>query len=198
MRRNEYLVEDKNQLQEVLDNINFCSISVIDNDKPYTIPMNFVYYNNFLYFHGAKVGKKGELFTNNKNICFSAVENYSYIKASYRTSSATSATQFFKSVYACGKLKIVDNFEEKQKALIALMNKYEPNGNYTPLTDSSYNKVIENIFIFKIEIENITGKFKLGQGMSEDAIKDIICGLEKENTPLASTTIEMIKKYALK
>ena len=83
MRRTDREVKDKNEIVAIIDKCDSLSLSLMDGEYPYVIPMNFGYtYENdhlTLYFHGAKEGKKLSLIEKNPNAAFTMSCNHELI-----------------------------------------------------------------------------------------------------------------------
>ena len=60
-----------------------------------------------------------------------------------------------------GKASIVTDNREKAFAMNAMMQKYQGEGGYTPLTEGM--KSIQHLTVLKINPETMTGKYKIGQ-----------------------------------
>ena len=56
--------------ESILKESRICRIGLVDQDKPYIVPMNFGYKNGTLYIHSAKEGRKIDLMKKNPNVCF--------------------------------------------------------------------------------------------------------------------------------
>ena len=56
MRRDEFNINDKNSIDEILQACEYGTLSLISEEKPYVVALNFVQYKNAIYFHGAKEG----------------------------------------------------------------------------------------------------------------------------------------------
>jgi nitroimidazol reductase NimA-like FMN-containing flavoprotein (pyridoxamine 5'-phosphate oxidase superfamily) len=54
-------ITNKEQILEVLNNSSFGTLCLCFDNKPYSIPLNFVEFENEIYFHGAKKGKKMDI-----------------------------------------------------------------------------------------------------------------------------------------
>ncbi len=62
MRRKEFEVKDKDIIKDILNSSDYGTFALAVDNKPYSIPVNFVYENDIIYFHGAKKGKKEIIF----------------------------------------------------------------------------------------------------------------------------------------
>jgi len=54
------MIQNKELIEEVLDNAEF-GVLALCGEKPYAVPVNFVYLDNAIYFHGSLTGKKMEI-----------------------------------------------------------------------------------------------------------------------------------------
>ena len=126
MRRDEFNINDKNSIDEILQTCEYGTLSLISEGKPYVVALNFVQYKNAIYFHGAKEGKKIEAIKSNPNAAFLVVKPYSFIPSYFSdTMAACPATQFFASVLLEGKLSFIEDKDKKADILNALMKKFQ-------------------------------------------------------------------------
>ena len=79
MRRAEFDVKDKNSIDEILQACEYGTLSLISGGKPYVVALNFVFFENSIFFHGAKEGRKIEAIKSNPNASFLVVKPYSFI-----------------------------------------------------------------------------------------------------------------------
>ena len=118
-----------------------------DDNYPYAIPMSHVYVDGKIYFHGAKKGHKND-----------AVKNYDKVSYCVVDKGVKNEGQWwytFKSVIAFGKIRTIDNDDEKREKLTHLGNKFFP----TPEeTENEINRLISKTEVFEITIEHMSGK----------------------------------------
>ena len=119
-----------------------------DNHYPYAVPINYAFADNRIYFHGATEGHKVDAAKRNEKVSFCAVTKADIVPDAYNC--------LFLSAIAFGKIRIIEDAEEKQKALQLMVNKYskgfEEGGK--AYIKSSWDEVLT----FVIELEHITGK----------------------------------------
>jgi nitroimidazol reductase NimA-like FMN-containing flavoprotein (pyridoxamine 5'-phosphate oxidase superfamily) len=149
MRRKELEIKDRKEIEAIIDTGKICRIALSYNDKPYIVPMNYGYEDNTLYFHSAKVGKKIDLIGKNNSVCFEITVNHG-IKN-------TGIPCKWENSYACvigyGKASLIDDPEEKIKALNILV------GHYAPDTFYEFSEGnLSSTAVIKIDIEEMTGK----------------------------------------
>jgi len=193
-------ITDPVLLHELLRKAEYGTLALTDGEAPYSVPVNFVFYNEAVYFHGSKGGRKMTLLKKNPRASFSIVEQFSVIPSYFSSTNglACPASQFFKSIIIDGEIEIISDSEEKKGALDALMKKLQPEGNYLPFSDEQYRKEVNATALLKLNIERLSAKFKFGQHLSDERFNRIIDHLHERNGELDSGTIAMMKTFRKK
>jgi nitroimidazol reductase NimA-like FMN-containing flavoprotein (pyridoxamine 5'-phosphate oxidase superfamily) len=150
MRRSEKQIIDKETLGTILNKSIVCRIGMCRDNIPYVVPMNFAYHGNALYLHAAKEGKKLDMMAENPHVCF---ETEYKAKVSPAPTSCGWSMKYY-SIIGWGNASILNDPEDKTKALNLLMDKYADETN-----DSYPDKVLSKTAIIKVEITELTGKF---------------------------------------
>lgn len=184
-------IKNKSEIDEILNKAEYGTLALCMDNTPYSVPINYVYIDNMFYFHGSKKGKKMEFMKSNPLASFSVVESYSMIQSYFRSDEgmACPASHFFKSVSIEGDIKLVEEYNEKVKALQSLMEKYQPEGKFKHLSDEAYKKMIDATQIFKLIPHDIKGKVKLGQQLPKEQFDRVLEHLEKRGSEIDKTTI---------
>ncbi|MBB6446886.1 pyridoxamine 5'-phosphate oxidase family protein [Bacillus benzoevorans] len=99
-------------------------------DMPYIVPLNYVWHEGNIYFHGATTGRKIDMLQRNANATFVLSENYGTMTD---PTPANTDTAYF-SVMLFGKVEIVDDLTEATSAMQQLLEKYVPQYYKTPLS----------------------------------------------------------------
>jgi len=199
MRRNEFEITDKEIIHTLLSECEYGTLSLIDNNVPYGIPLNFVWWEEGIAFHGAKEGKKVELIAQNPNASLSIVKPYSLLPSYFsETTSACPASQLYASIIMQGVITIIESNEHKASALNALMEKLQPEKRYETITaeNSMYKKRIEEIMILKLIPKSISCKLKMGQNLPADRKKLLLKHLEERGTPLDLLSASAIRQFS--
>lgn len=200
MRRDELQSQDHSDFIYVMENALIGNLGLVDkNDFPRIVPLNFVAINRNIYFHGALDGEKYGLIQTSPKASFSVHIPYSFVPSYYQNEKyACPATHLFKSVHIRGIASMVTQIDEKAKALQKLMEKYQPGGRYTPISEdlSLYKNALKEVGVFMIRSDEITVKIKFGQNESDEVREAIIDLLTKRDTDLDRSTIEEMHKYA--
>ena len=123
---------------------------------PYCLPLSFVRMDNRLYFHCAREGRKLDLLRANPNVCITFVggDQPAFVPPS-------TYTTYFQSAIVTGTAQEVTDSEEKIAALRALCQKLTPE--HMEAFDNAMAKSLAVTAVWRIDIEEITGKAKLAK-----------------------------------
>lgn len=190
-------ITDEKIIKNILDNAKYGTLAICYDNKPYSLPINFVEFNNEIYFHGSKKGRKIDILKNNQFASFSVVESYSMIQSYFSSHDelACPATHFFKSVIIDGKIEFIENYDVKVEALSKLMEKLQKEGQYKPLSENIYQKSINATTIYKLTPNETKAKFKFGQHLNEDRFNMIIKHLEERGKEMDNATINLMQEF---
>ena len=199
MRRDEFNINDKNSINEILQTCEYGTLSLISEGKPYVVALNFVFFENSIFFHGAKEGKKIEAKNSNPNAAFLVVKPYSFIPSYFSdTMAACPATQFFASVLIEGKLKFIEDGYKKAEVLNALMKKFQKEDSFEEIAydKAMYTKMLDKTTIIELKIETQSCKIKVGQNLNEERKNKVMEKLKNRNLQIDEETIKQIKLYS--
>jgi len=148
MRCQERKIEPGEELVHILRQGSVCWLSMVDQGKPYVVPVCYGYAQNALYIHSAPKGRKIDILGRSPDVCFSVVAHSEMVKAD----KPCSWTVRFSSVTGFGKAKILLDRKEKEEGLVILLahcsgREYDFSG--LPLDD---------LVVIKVEIEKMEGK----------------------------------------
>jgi len=122
--------------------------TISENGYPYTVVVNYVFYNGKIYFHSAKEGHKIDNIIKNNKVSFSVFGNVEIVEAEFTTK--------YQSVTLFGKAKILPGNSEILKELI---KKYS--GNFVQKGNKYVEESYATTILVEIEIEHLTGKESL-------------------------------------
>lgn len=131
MKRRDLIMNKHDIIRYLLQNNYGVLSTVSESNIPYGVPMNYVYHDNFIYLHCMAEGHRIDNIRNNVHVCFSIA-----------------------SIVAFGKIAIVSEEIEKQKALLIIAEKSNPDDN----VENTNTGLIEKACILKTQIANMTGK----------------------------------------
>ncbi len=120
-----------------------------DDGYPYGVPLNYVYRDGRLYFHGAKEGHKLDAMRREPKASFCVVDSDELIPEEYTT--------YFRSVILFGRMDIVTDRERMRDIITVMAERFNPGD-----TAQHRNEAIEREFpplcIMELEIEHMSGK----------------------------------------
>ena len=195
MRRAEFDVKDKNSINEILQACEYGTLSLISEGKPYVVALNFVFFENSIFFHGAKEGKKIEAIKSNPNASFLVVKPYSFIPSYFSdTMAACPATQFFASVLFEGTISFIEDGNIKAKVLNALMKKFQSEDSFEEISyeKAMYTKMLDKTAIFELNPQNISCKIKVGQNLNEEKRNRLMEKLKSRDLGIDEETIKQM------
>lgn len=135
----------------VADKCEWAIMGMVDiNGMPYCIPLSIARFNNLIYFHSAKDGFKIECLKHDNNVCITCVGDTYRVPDEFTTE--------YESAIISGKAYEITDDNEKIFALKLICERH------TPLNMNNFidaiNQSLHRTAVWKIEIENITGKRK--------------------------------------
>lgn len=129
-------------------------------------------YKHSIYMHSHHKGEKIENLVRNQKVGFEVDKEICFLPSYYfHPSDASFADTLYTSIVIKGKAVIVTDNKEKALAMNKMMQKYQPEGKYSILTPKS--KSIIYLTVIRIDVENIEGKFKIGQEWTSPFRKEI-------------------------
>ena len=151
VRRREKEIQKPEILDELLRNTQVCRIGLAPSKAPgypYVVPVHFVHDQGRIYVHSARAGKKISMLGENPRVC---VEMDDLIELKSADKACDYGTRF-RSLIAFGTARIVEQREDKGRALRLLMEKYSGRS-----FDFS-GQEIQRVAIIEIQLEEVTGK----------------------------------------
>ncbi|HLG37719.1 MAG TPA: pyridoxamine 5'-phosphate oxidase family protein [Nitrososphaera sp.] len=192
-----YEIQSEKKMIDFLNSRPTGRVASIDkNGYPQVIPMNFVYAEGAIYMHSHPFGEKLDNIRRNSSVGFEADQHICFLPSYYfHPTDASQADTLYISVVIKGRAEIVEDKEEKAKALNALMEKYQKEGRYEALEASM--SVVREVAIIKVTPLDMRGKYKIGQHWARQyrlkMAKNIIAreGLESAKPVLVIMNVEV-------
>ncbi len=193
VRRTDYEMTERDQMEKLLAEATHGFLGLTGPDGwPRVVPLNYVTLDGKLYFHGANEGEKMDSLAADDRVTFVVVEDFSLVPSYFRDPKfACPATQYYKAVAIRGRARIVEDNDEKARALQALMEKLQPEGGYVPITatEPMYRKSLRTTAVVAIEIERMTAKFKFGQNLPASKREEVADQLAARGCPIDHRTV---------
>lgn len=198
IRRAEHSENSRAEIEKLLAEASFGFLGLTTGEPyPYIVPVNFVWHDEAVWFHGSRLGQKMAELRTNAAVTFCVADEVALVP-SYFTSDklACPATAFFRSVMIFGKAEIVEDAEIKIEALSAFMKKLQSEGGYAPfsLEDDEYRRNVKSVAVIRIAVEQMSAKFKFGQNRSESDWRKTRAGLLQRNQPRDAEAVQEMEK----
>ena len=154
MTKRERQVTDEKQIMDILDAGKVLHLGLSVNDEPYVVPMNYGYTKEdgklVIYMHSAVRGKKLDMIRTNPKVFFSIdcdrVPFEGVLPCQYGLA--------YSSVMGKGVARIVEDVEEKMKAMTILMKTQTDK-------DFTFNeRLVSIVAVIRIDVEAYTAKHR--------------------------------------
>lgn len=151
MRRKERAVTSQSVIDDIISSSDVLRLGMCVDQVPYIVPLNFGYDGKCFYVHCASEGKKLDMIKQNPKVCFELDTDHELVTSDQ----ACKFTMHYSSVIGFGRASILENEDEKIKALDSIMSHFT-SGHF------EYPKpVINRLKVIKIDIDSMTGKHSL-------------------------------------
>jgi hypothetical protein len=142
------IIKDRDTIEGIIRGAQVCRIGLCDDGQPYVVPVSFGYADGVLYFHSAPRGRKLEVLRKNAAVCCEFDVDVEIV----RDGDACDWSVRYRSAIGFGKASIVEEPEEKRRALDAIVAHY--GGQPQDYPDDTLRRTA----VVKVEIETWTGK----------------------------------------
>lgn len=151
MRRKEYEIHEKREIETILNRAPVGRIGASLQNRPYVVPINFVYHQGRIYFHSSNDGQMHAYMEANNQVCFEVDE----VGETVPNEDPCEFSFQYKSIIAFGKVRFLNDPAEKQTILARLVEKYDVGKvARSPIPIEKLNDVA----VGEISIETISGK----------------------------------------
>ncbi len=120
-----------------------------DDGYPYALPISHMYDGEKIYFHCANEGHKIDAIKRNEKASFCVVFSDDVVPERYTT--------HYRSVIVFGKIRVIEDENEKRKAVTKLALKFAPNDDEKN-REHYIEKDFDRLTMLEMEIEHLTGK----------------------------------------
>lgn len=149
MRRKKQQLSQK-EIQDILDR-GTCGVLAAAGDEgyPYAVPLSYVYDGNHIYFHGARSGHKVDAIRRSDKVSFCVIDQDMVVPEEFTT--------YFRSVIAFGRIRIVEDADQKRRAAEKLAEKYSPRESWDRI-EQEISGQWKALCVMEMKIEHISGK----------------------------------------
>jgi nitroimidazol reductase NimA-like FMN-containing flavoprotein (pyridoxamine 5'-phosphate oxidase superfamily) len=152
MRRSDREVREPEAQREILDRCKVLSLAMVDQDRPYVVPLSFGYewkQNLVLYFHCAKQGRKVDVLARNPSVCFSLYCDDQVVEGPRACDYGTT----YSSLIGEGRVRFVEDEAEKRAGLLALMRQYTGSDAY-----AFEARDLAHVEVLAVDVSALSGK----------------------------------------
>ena len=148
MRRNRQQLTDE-ESRAILAKTTSGVLSLAGDDGyPYGVPLSYALQDDMLVFHSALTGHKIDALTANPKASFTVIERDAVVPDEFTT--------YYRSVIAFGRVRIVEDRDEKARLLRVLGERYWPG--HPVETDEEIAPRLDHMHVLAFEIEHLSGK----------------------------------------
>lgn len=144
--------KDEARIDQFLQQARIGYLGLVDGDLPYVVPLNYVWMDGKLYFHGAGGGRRNEVMSRNAEVCFTVCEEYGTVTNPVPAKTDTA----YMSVMLFGQAEPITDLDEATRMLQALINKYVPGYYNRPLSKQHVDKYRSAVFGGPVQVCRIT------------------------------------------
>lgn len=151
---------DTERIQRFLKQSRTGFLGLSSKDVPYVVPLNFLWWNDAVYFHGAAEGKKVTFIEHNPQACFTISEEYGTISDPVPANTDTA----YMSVIIHGTVIRISDLTEATEAMQGMLDKYVPDYYDQPLKKSHLERYVSSMgsktAVFKLSSTSVSAKEK--------------------------------------
>jgi nitroimidazol reductase NimA-like FMN-containing flavoprotein (pyridoxamine 5'-phosphate oxidase superfamily) len=144
------MIEDRKEIDEILSSELVGRLGASLHDRPYVVPVNFVYHEGKIYFHSGTEGQMVSYLKANSQVCFEVdesepVPNVDPCEFTFR----------YRSVIAFGRVRFIEGIGEKHVVLALFVQKYDKEKVAAyPIPEGK----LADVAVGEIALEKVTGK----------------------------------------
>jgi nitroimidazol reductase NimA-like FMN-containing flavoprotein (pyridoxamine 5'-phosphate oxidase superfamily) len=121
-------------------------------DYAYGVPLSYVWQDQGLYLHCAPEGKKLTLLRRNNKVCFAVVAEAEPLPQKF--------SMRYQSALAFGRVREVEDPQEKLRALVALVEKYYRDPAEVEKGKEYAAASLDKTVVLRLDIDHLTGKMR--------------------------------------
>lgn len=153
MRRKDREVTDPKRIEAIIQSCECCRIGLVDEGKAYIVPLSFGYVQeegrHCFYFHGASQGRKLDIIRSNDSAGFELDTHYQL----QEDGKACGYSCLFQSVIGSGRIRIVEDADEKRNGLQQIMQ------HYSGKSDWNFDeRMVELVTVLQLDVEELSCK----------------------------------------
>lgn len=183
MRRKQSEITELKAIEQILTKGRVGRLATLGEDGyPYITPVNYVYWQDSIYFHSALKGEKLDNIYRNPKVCFEVDIPLAYLDTGFdRSMPVCDVGQFYQCVIIRGRAELVADLDEKVDALNGLMASHEEVAEFTAITPET--RGVSGCAVVAVRVESLSAKANLAQKKSAEEKEKIRKYLESRGLP---------------
>jgi hypothetical protein len=146
-------VESREEMEALLREIPYGCLGLVQDGKPYVIPLNYAYVDGRLLFHCALEGQKLDAIALNPAVCFTVARQRGVVERH----SENVCHRDSESVVCYGSARVVEDLAERTEALNAFNRSFRPDAEPIP------GDHVVNCAAVEIVVTEMTGRRERGR-----------------------------------
>jgi len=142
-------INDEQIMKKMLGRAGLCHISMMDGDRPYTLPLTYGYKDKCIYINSAPGGKKIELLSRNPEVQF----EIQCTEGNLRGNSSVKKPASCQSLVGHGRVEIISDTPGKRSGMEVIMSQHGASD-----LDDLDPKDMDYLVILKLNIESLQQK----------------------------------------
>ena len=193
MRRSQCEITKKQDIEAILKRCRIGRMATTGTDGyPYITPVNYVYWQESIYFHCAHKGEKMDNLLRDPRVCFEVDIPLAYKGTDFDPQApACQVHQLYHSVIIRGRAEVIGDPAEKIAALNALMASHEGVDDFSGITAGM--PAVAACAVVAVRIEKMSGKSDLAQKKSDDEKEMLRVYLQRRNLPGDAEAARLIR-----
>ncbi len=142
----------------VIDAQDYAVLCLIDPaGQPYGVPLDYVRRDGFLYFHGAREGRKTDSMMANRRACAVIMGTTTIIPEKFG--------RIYQSAVVEGSIELIDDPEQKRQVMTWVVENRSPD--YREKGQAIIARMLERVLVYKMQMETVSGKHGLSERRSQ-------------------------------
>jgi nitroimidazol reductase NimA-like FMN-containing flavoprotein (pyridoxamine 5'-phosphate oxidase superfamily) len=152
MNRKDKEITEREALIDALKHGNYATIAMCRENEAYLVTMNYGYdtEKHALYFHCAQRGLKLDFIKANPRVCATVIEDRGY--------KMEECDQAFRSVVFWGTMHLVQDVQEKKRAIDVLLDHLEEQPDQIRQKSLKSDGAFQEVGILRLDVSEMTGK----------------------------------------
>lgn len=148
MRRSALAMTEEETIS-LIQSCRFAVLSLMDPDGlPYGVPLDYIYKDNTLYFHGAKEGRKTDAMKVNPKGCAVILGETTVIPDKFGRKYTSAIIE--------GPIELIDDPERKREVMTWVVETNSPD--YLEKGNVIIERMLDRVLIYKMHMETVSGK----------------------------------------